>query len=347
MKRAFLVALGLITLMAGLAFSAEPGTAADHLEAPLVQADGRTDINDIYVFQSPERPDNTVLIMTVNPVAGVLSPTTFDPHATYRFQIDNNGDARKDKTIRVRFGNVRDDGSQRVWVGGAIKRVRGTTGEALELADGGRAYVGTFDDPFFFDFQAFQDQVKAAGGPRTFCDATPMDFFAGLNTSAIVVEVPTSVLTKGDNTNIGVWGETANRYGRIDRMGRPAIATVLINDGSEDSFNRIRPHRDLRKFGDQVQQNLLALSGLDGSGYTEEEAKMVTSVLLPDILTYDTAAPAAYLNGRGLPDDVIDASLTVVTGGLGSNNSPVLTSDCVDYNDRTFPGTFPYLAPAH
>jgi len=42
--------------------------AADHLEAPFVQTDGRIDINDVYVFESPSNPDNTVLIMTVNPL---------------------------------------------------------------------------------------------------------------------------------------------------------------------------------------------------------------------------------------------------------------------------------------
>ena len=42
---------------------------ADHLDAPLVQADGRIDINDVYVFESPSDPNNTVLVMTVNPLA--------------------------------------------------------------------------------------------------------------------------------------------------------------------------------------------------------------------------------------------------------------------------------------
>lgn len=346
MKKALLSALALTLLVAGLALGAEPGTAADHLEAPLVQQDGRTDINDVYVFESPENTDNTVLIMTVNPVAGVLSPTTLDSRATYRIQVDNDGDARRDESIRARFGEVMEDGTQDVFIDGTVARAGGVTGAEFDIGDGGRGFVGTFDDPFFFDFQAFQDQVKGAGGSRSFCDATPTDFFAGFNTTAIVIEIPTADLVAAD-ANIAVWGETSGRGGRIDRMGRPAIATVLINDGDEDSFNRVRPDADLRIFGDQVKQNLLTLSGLDGTGYTDAEARSVTEVLLPDVLTYDTEAPAGYLNGRALADDVIDASLTIVTGGLGANGTPVLTGDCVDVNDVTFPGTFPYLAPAH
>ena len=54
--------------------------------------DGRTDINDVYVFNGA-RPDRAALAMTVNPVAGDASPTTFRPGAKYLFHVDNDGDA--------------------------------------------------------------------------------------------------------------------------------------------------------------------------------------------------------------------------------------------------------------
>lgn len=347
MKRALFGALGAAGLVVGLAAGAVPVTAADHLEAPVVQADGRTDIADLFAFQSPNNSDNTVLIMTVNPVAGVLSPTTFDPDAVYRFQLDRNGDAIQDNTVRVWFGDVEADGSQSIRIGGAVN-ARGQTGQTINIPRGGQAFAGTFDDPFFFDFQAFQDQVKGAGGQRTFCDGHEVDFFKGLNVSAIVIEVPTKTLSgRGFVSDIGIWAETKGDNGRIDRMGRPAIATALIDDGSEDLFNTTRPKGDLAKFSGQVKANLLALSGLDGTGYTDEEAQAVTEVLLPDILTIDASSTDGYLNGRGLTDDVIDTSLTVVTGGLGANGTPVLTGDCVPANDVPFATSFPYLAPAH
>ena len=344
MKKLAVVAMGLAVLMVGVLVGGTPSTAADHLEAPDVAQDGRTDIADIYAFASPDYPDRTVLIMTVNPGAGVLSPTEFDRRATYQFRIDNDQDAKQEEAIKIRFGRVQEDGSQSVKILGSA-RGNGSTGEVIDLKNGGRAYAGTFDDPFFFDLVAFQDQVKGAGGTRAFCDGDEHDFFAGLNVSAIVLEVPTDSLTD-DNSMLGVWAET-RRSSQRDRMGRPAIATVLIDDGMEKRFNRTSPHRDLSKFGDQVKANLLFLSGVDGTGYTDEEAQGVTEVILPDILTYDTSAPASYLNGRGLADDVIDLSLVVVTGGLGSNGTPVLDSDCVPANDVAFPGTFPFLAPAH
>ncbi|MEM7092268.1 MAG: DUF4331 family protein [Actinomycetota bacterium] len=345
-KRTLALALGLAGLLAGLAIGAAPSPAADHLEAPLAQLDGRTDLNDLYVFESPDNPDHTVLIMTVNPLAGIASPTTFDEDALYRFAIDTDADGKRNRSIVVRFEEPADDGAQAFRVSGAGGSGSGTTGEIIDLGSSGHAVAGTFDDPFFFDLQAFQDQVKAAGGERTFCDDEAADFLAGTNVSAIVLEVPTNRLVPNGETALGVWAETWND-GRLDRVGRPGIATVLIDDGSEDGFNSRSPEKDLETFGPQVEANLLALSGLDGSGYTEEEARGITELLLPDVLTYDTAEAAEYLNGRGLTDDVIDLSLTVVTGGLGANESPVLTSDCVDGNDVDFLDEFPYLAQAH
>ena len=63
--------------------------AADHLDAPLIQQAGRTDINDIYAFTNG---DNTVMVMTVNPLAGVLNGTALRPNSPYEFLIDNDGD---------------------------------------------------------------------------------------------------------------------------------------------------------------------------------------------------------------------------------------------------------------
>lgn len=347
MRKPLLGMLGAVGLAAGLAVGAVPVTAADHLDAPLVQEDGRTDINDLYAFQSPQDPDSTVLIMTVNPGAGILSPTTFSPDHVYRFQFDQDGDGKAFSTIRVYFGEVEADGNQSVKILGAVNG-RGRTGEQINFGRGGKAMAATFDDPFFFDFQAFQDQVKGAGGERTFCDGHETDFFAGLDVSAIVIEVPsTFIVGRRGLTNVGVWAETKGDDGRIDRMGRPAIATALIDDGTEDAYNESRPQGDLFKYSDQVKKNLLFLSGLDGSGYTEAEAQAVTEVLLPDILTVDVAVTDGYLNGRAPADDVMDTSLAVVTGGLGANGSPVLSTDCVPGNDVPFPGGFPHLAAPH
>ncbi|MBK8902890.1 MAG: DUF4331 family protein [Anaerolineaceae bacterium] len=345
--------IALLLLMAAamvLGVSASAIGAADHLDAPLVQQDGRTDINDVYAFTNGE---NTVMVMTVNPLAGVLSGTALRPHAQYEFVIDNNGDYHEDLVYVVRAGQTNRRGQQPIQlfeVGGKRRLARGTNEANIPVRGGGSLYVGVRDDPFFFDLVAFQDQVLGAGGSRTFCDGNQNDFFAGANVTAIVLELPSDRITD-DSATVNIWARTADRTGMIDRMGKPALNTVLIPSGSKDAYNATTPAHDVAEWSDEFQANLLALSGLDGSGYTADEAAFVTSLLLPDVLTLDTTSTAGFttgpLNGRQLAEDVIDFELFVVTGGLGANGSPVLTSDCVDSNDVPFLTSFPYLAPAN
>ncbi len=316
----------MITLVVGV--SAAQIGAADHLDSPLVMADGRTDINDIYAFQSPENAGNTVLVMTVNPLAGVASPTAFHPTAGYTFNIDQDGDARADLTYRLQFRD-RPDGSQRVTLyskdnNGVNRLVTGLTGQTLTIPGGGKLTASLFDDPFFFDLVSFRNGL-------TFCDGDEFDFFAGLNVSAIVLEVPSSWLGP---SNIGVWAHTDVGGLQIDRMGRPAVNTVFISSADKDTFNRSLPVYDQVNFRDQVVAVITALSG------DPALAEALADVLLPDILTVDTSNPAGFLNGRALANDVIDAELNLITGGA-------VTGDCVDANDKPFNATFPYLATPH
>lgn len=328
--------------------------AADHLDAPLVQNDGRTDLNDLYAFQSPANPDNVVFIMTVNPGAGVISGETFRAHSAYEFMIDELGNGKTTAQYEVRFGSPDANGVQNIRLrrrdigeGGFVTIANGQTGQQIGVNGGGTLTAGLYDDPFFFDLVAFRDQVQGAGGSRTFCDGNENDFFAGLNVSAIVLEVPRSSF---DSDNIGVWARTRVGGPQVDRMGRPAINTVLIPSGQKDAFNQTAPVKDVANWQSTFSDTLLFLSGLDGTPYSQAEADGIAAVLAPDILTIDTSSTAGFntgpLNGRQLADDVIDLELLIVTGGF-FGGSAVLDSDCVDANDVAFSNTFPYLAPAH
>jgi hypothetical protein len=331
--------LGLLALAAVAAVAAIPAISADHLDAPGVKKDGRIDINDVYVFHpgTSQNLNRTVVAMTVNPAAGVISGTTFRPGARYELLIDTNGDARPDLTIRTQFSSV-ENGQQAY----TVRRIKGDdskiiahgkTGE-VETEDGVKAFAGLRDDPFFFDLANFNLGAK-------FCGATgglPVkDFFLGFNTSAIVVEVPTSMIGSGP---VGVWGRTVVGGDQVERMGRPAILTVFIPpnpfeagstaDGNlEDQFNRTTPNRDQARWRSEIVNSLIAL------GNTTTEANALADVLLPDILTVDLSKATGFLNGRNLVDDVIDAELGLITKGA-------ITTDCVN-NDSTFLTGFPYL----
>ncbi len=271
--------------------------------------------------------------MTVNPAAGVISGTTFRAGANYEFLIDKDGDAKAEGTVRVQF-QAPSGGHQRYKVhvirgndGNVV--FRGTTNQIVE-SNGVKAYAGTRDDPFFFDLASFN-----AGA--TFCEPGDSDFFLGLNTSAIVIELPTSMLGSGP---VGVWGRTVVDDQQIERMGRPAILTVFIPpnpfepgstaDGNlEDQFNATKPQKDQARWRGEVVNTLLAL------GNSQARADALADVLLPDILTVNLSQPTAFLNGRAPVDDVIDAELNLITNGA-------ITTDCID-NDSTFLSGFPYL----
>ena len=302
--------------------------AADHLDAPILQQAGMgdRDINDLYAFQSPANPNNTVLIMTVNPFAGVMnpagttSPMTFGTDVEYQIEIDNDGDAVPDITYSTTFG-LAAGGVQSLSVNkNGNPFAAGSTGVNNIIATGGNVTAGLYDDPFFFDLVGFNNGLAFTGD----------DTFAGANVSAIVLEVPSSELN-GATSNIGVTARTVVGGNQVDRMGRPAINTVLIPSARKDEFNEADEANDFTAFGTDVNAAITGLSN-------QANADVLTPILLPDVLTFDTADASGFLNGRRLADDVIDAELTLLTG------SPTPIGDGVDANDRAFLDVFPYLA---
>jgi hypothetical protein len=332
------IASSLLILAAGLV----PTTnAADHLDAPGVANNGAADITDLYAF-STANSKKTVLILNVNPGAGVLaqSGTTFGSGIQYKIKVDTNGDTNPDVTYTYRFGAANHNGVQnmKLYRNGTLVS-NGWTGQDNSVSGGGKTTAGLFDDPFFFDLDAFKGAVLGSGNGRTFCDSNTTDFFAGLNVSSIILKVPNGEIG-GNNANIGVWATTEvlrkGAWVQADQMGRPAINTVFNNVDSahktdRDAFNRTAPVEQPRIYGQHVQDVLTALGAADPAG--------LAGVLLPDILTYKTGDTSGFLNGRRLSDDVIDAELNLVTNGG-------ITTDCVD-NDSAFSSNWPYLAAAN
>ena len=336
MNKKHLVAFAAATLASGSTIF-----AADHLDAPNVGNDGRTDINDLFAFQSLENSLNTVLALTVNPGAGAISGFTLSETATYNFNIDNDGDSLADVIYQATFSGTGLQQSYNITrtAGGVTSPyAMGTTGgvtggTAVTTAGGGAAQVGVFEDPFAFDLNGFNNDR----------DFTGADFFAGLDVTAIILEIP-SVELNGATSNIAVWATTTEGTTQIDRIGRPAINTVLISgDANKDLFNAGTPDNDFSVFGNDVNAVITSLS-------SQANADALTPILLPDVLTFDTASAEGFdapdgsttpaLNGRQLADDVIDVELSLLTEGA-------LTTDMVTSNDVPFLNVFPYFAAAN
>jgi len=324
-----------------LAVGAAPSGAfaADHLDAPTIAKHGNRDITDVFAW-STNNGNKTVFVIGYNPGAGALptSDTTFGPNVRYKLKVDTNGDLKPDVTYKLRFGAPNGSGRQHysLYRNGA-NLVDAMTGANTSIPGGGMVTAGLFDDPFFFDLDAFKGQVLGNGNGRSFCDGNEVDFFQGLNLTAVVLRVPNSWVG-GNNANLGVWATTevekGGHWSQADQMGRPAINTVFNNADShkqdKELFNRTQPAQqgDLG-FATHARQVLESLGGDPN----------LADVLIPDVLTYETSNTNGFLNGRKLTDDVIDAELGLVTGGG-------LTSDCID-NDSNFRTVFPYLQAAN
>jgi hypothetical protein len=359
-----------------------PASAADHLDAPGLTPPGgsvQTDITDLYVFRSPAHPQNTVLILNVNGVAGPAeaAPGPDRPFAqavpqvessspvTYNLQVDNNGDALTDVNLAVGFGAPRTDGSQKLHLtitgaknGEGKIRLNGwsTAFGAAPLINekhGISVFAGRRDDPFFFDLPGFLNILGPGSliGCGTANAHPERNFFAHRNVSSIAIELPSRLLT-GDSSKIGVWGSTNVPDLQIDRMGRPAIATVFIPnnpippdrvaDGKpsmKSAYNHSNPVDDQTNWRSEIVDTLTTLFSLNDAtdpnpGDDAAQIQGLADFLLPDILTVDTASSAGFPNGRQLDDDVIDTELGLITEGA-------VTTDCVP-SDNHLLSTFPY-----
>ena len=320
---------------------------ADHLDAPGLaspMSDPRTDITDVYAFRKPGDSGKSILVLNVNPLAPALA-SFFNSEAIYTINVDTDGDAVADRSFRIRFSDV-EGGAQTATVHVA------TGAAAARLNDGGpaviagapasfgaephittrgdyRFFAGLRSDPFFFDLLGFINNLRFTGS----------DFFADKNVFAIVLEVPNSALgTSPSKTSL--WGRTllsqSGTLVRDDRMARAAINTVFNHGQDKNIFNSIDPDQDRTALTAEgitfVQSFRNTLTALGGD-------PDLAVVLLPDLLNYDFSNPTGYLNGRRLQDDVIDISLTLVTGGG-------LTTDGVGPHSD-YLSDFPYLGQPH
>lgn len=200
--------------------------AADHTEAPGVMGAERSflDITDVYAFKSPDDPSRLTVAMGIfSPVAAAQTPPLFAEDGKYVFYIDTNNDLVADSEIEVAFQSS-SDGSQTYRVSGVpgAGEIAGTVslGSDTLIAerDGARAFAGSRDDHFYFDFEAFRSFLQApcvpAAGLRCPDTGTPDNFFSAFNAATIVIDFPSTNLPGIDSANSGnlnIWAKTFER----------------------------------------------------------------------------------------------------------------------------------------
>ena len=212
--------------------------ASDHQDTPTVEFHSEYDVNDVYAFPGSS-PDRVALVLgTHSPLTPAGTPTaTFGDRdeVLYQLKVDNTGDAREDLVFQFTFTGPA--GHQKVTMQGPVKpnevgtantlisghkELKGDVDEVLGSPSGLQLFAGPRDDPFFIDLEAFfrilPDRKPEAGplslitqGPLSFRSAgSAVDFVAGFNDLAIVVELPLAELTEnGLHPKFGVWGTTS------------------------------------------------------------------------------------------------------------------------------------------
>ena len=228
-------------------------------------------------------------------------------------------------------------------------------------------FAGVTDDPFFFDVPAFNRFVASvlAHSPDVSLLSRGRDTFAGYNVQMIALRVPVTMLKGSAGNIIGVSGTTlrghethrednkdsfdSGDFVPIDRMGVPAINTVLVPFARKNEYNRATTEDDAAgKFASDIVATLTAL-GTDSAHINILAGVAVTK---GDMLRLDTSiantgpqggtsSGAAFPNGRRPADDVIDTILFLVTNG------GLTTGDNVNTNDVPFRDTFPFFSAPH
>lgn len=233
-RRTTVMAAVLTAALGATAIMARTTLASDHQDTPEVELSPRMDVNDVYAFPGSS-PDRIALVLTtsspITPAQGATA--SFDPNLLYQLKVDNSGDGVEDKVFQVTFSGTGT--AQRVTVRGPVApnetgtsntlvrsgpTTTGVINTALGSAAGTQVFAGLRDDPFFLDLEQFFRIVpdrKPVSGALSQLPDTPSatawrpagqaaDYLRGLNTLAIVIELPVADLTTGGNKKIGVWG---------------------------------------------------------------------------------------------------------------------------------------------
>lgn len=207
--------------------------ASDHQDTPEVELSPRMDINDVYAFPGASA-DRIVLVMTTSsPITPAQGATAgFDPNLLYQLKVDNTGDGVEDRVLQFTFTGT-GSGQQVTMRGPVAPAMTGTqttivsanasvTGATNTTLTSGsvQLFAGLRDDPFFLDLEQFFRIIpdrKPVSGPLSQLPDVPsasswrpagqaVDYLRGLNTLALVVELPAAQLTGTGTGKIGVWG---------------------------------------------------------------------------------------------------------------------------------------------
>jgi hypothetical protein len=222
--------LGATALMAAapLAF------AADHRDTVALESEPASDINDVYAWMNNGK---VTMVMTVFPLADSTSKFSDSVKYAFHTRAGASGLAPSEPELNI-IATFDANQTIQLWVGDKEYVTGDASNEAGVTSDSGmvKVFAGLRDDPFFFNLDGFKHAVStvqgAAGGLIFNSEGCPainattsgvlvsqlqsdaagtgpgVDFFAGKNTLAIVVEVDASLITTDTAKQVTIWAST-------------------------------------------------------------------------------------------------------------------------------------------
>jgi hypothetical protein len=237
------------------------------------------------------------------------------------------------------------------------------------LPGGGKVFAGQVDDPFYVDLGATFDGINLRNG--TGASGGGKDDLAGLNTHAVVLQVPEGQVTRdgkavsgpsGANAVVGVWSTTerqrlsvlrksgrsraVKRDVQVSRLGNPLINEVIIPLGQKDQFNRTTPDKDAALYGKFAvnPEPARLLNALFSLGVKETNRTDIVNALLVGLegktKIAPNAVPADTLKiNLGVPPSATENRFGVIGGDLaGFPDGRRLGDDVVDAELRVIGG---------
>jgi hypothetical protein len=365
-------------LLIALLNSVLPANASDHVDGEITIKHPVADISDLYVFMSPTRPDNLVLVLNSYPI--VPTDGHFSDRLQYSFmlkpvQAQNSGSntvfSVADTTYRIdcSFTTPHDTKNHSVKcampngqsIQGTVNKV--TTDQTTRLFAGKRA------DPFLFDAGWFSKIVFDYCIPPS----NASNNLKSSNVLSIVLEVNTKTLFQDEPKGLfavaAQIAQTEAPYKILDRVGRPEISNAHLVTGVGQQDLRTLYNQEISfavnpvnkaLYIERLKQNIAYYDSLDGhQDWPSYWRNDLSQILVNDYLLIDTRKPFSQFGyfdvehsalrsqphtrsvGRTPCGHAINALMRLlVNGGHGQAINDGIPAKPIRHD-------FPYLAKAH
>ena len=324
-------------------------------------AEPAIDLTDFYVFPSPTRPGQLVLVMGVFPNARPAA--LFSDAASYRFRVRpvtipaDGGPASRFEVGTDEFNITctfappvtTDDAGQPAQEGtctlpnGATVSFRVNDEHGAE-APGARVFAGLRMDPFFIGSTGF---VETLATGRLASEENGTNAGDGWNILGIVVELDVAtMLGRAPGTLFAVAAETVTAGKlpmRLERYGRLFVKNQLLAGLGVDTVNRDLDLRELYNQEDPFQlapnylgayrarlnANLAGLDGLDGEidwPLQPDGTHPLTELYLGDYQVVDVAKPYAEDSYLEIEQAMLQGRAHATCGGRSLNDDAADTN---------------------